>query len=73
MGFDGIIDRTVDTKFGSLGRTGKKMEGVDADTVHVIVFDPDKLNTAINKAVFSADDITQVKRDGETVFNKIGN
>lgn len=47
MGFDGIIDHTVNEKFGAARRIGQPMEGVDADTFHVIAFDPDKLNTAI--------------------------
>ena len=46
MGFDGIIDRTVNDKFGTARRTGQQMAGMDEDTIHVIAFDPDKLNTA---------------------------
>lgn len=36
LGFDGIIDRNVNRKFGSRGR-GKAMAGMDDSTVHVIV------------------------------------
>jgi len=50
MGFDGIIDNRVNEKFGTasnMARYGNNMVGVNEDTVHVIAFNPDKVNTAI--------------------------
>lgn len=39
MGFDGVIDTTVSSKFDS-------MKGMDADTVHFIAFEPTQLKSA---------------------------
>jgi hypothetical protein len=47
MGYDGIIDRTVNKKFGSERRVGKGMEGMDPDTVHYIAFEPNQIKSAI--------------------------
>ena len=57
-GYDGIIDKTVDTKFG----TNKKgfgnaklqgMTGVDKNTIHYIAFKPNQIKSAIgNKGTF---------------------
>jgi hypothetical protein len=46
MGYDGIIDRTVNEKFGSQRRMGKQMEGMDENTVHVISFDASSVKSA---------------------------
>ena len=46
IGFDGIIDKSVDSKFGSQSRfaqVGMGMAGMDADTVHTIVFKPEAI------------------------------
>jgi hypothetical protein len=45
-GFDGIIDRTVNKKFGSERRTGKQMQGMDEKTVHYIAFQPEQVKSA---------------------------
>jgi len=54
MGFDGIIDFTVDKKFGSQKRlprgvSGKAtgMKGMHAETVHYIAFKPTQIKSAI--------------------------
>ncbi len=53
-GFDGFIDQTVNEKFGDARRTGKSMEGVNADTVHFIAFDPAQIKSSIgNTGKFS--------------------
>lgn len=60
-GFDGIIDNTVDKKFGSQRRIGPKMRGMDAGTVHYVVFEPTQVKSAIgNRGTFdpSSPDIT---------------
>jgi GNAT superfamily N-acetyltransferase len=49
-GFDGIIDHSVDEKFGSQRRIGKSMEGMDEETVHYIAFRPDQIKSAIGNA-----------------------
>lgn len=48
MGFDGIIDRTVNKKFGSQSRRmfTSQMKGMDPSTVHYIVFDPTQIKSA---------------------------
>lgn len=52
-GFDGIIDHTVDEKFGSNRRIGKQMEGVDPDTTHFIAFKPTQIKSAVgNRGTF---------------------
>jgi len=53
-GFDGIIDYTVDEKFGSQKRIGKPMAGMNPDTVHYIAFRPTQIKSAIgNRGTFS--------------------
>jgi hypothetical protein len=46
VGFDGIIDNTVNKKFGSERRQGVQMSGMDSDTYHVIAFDPNQIKSA---------------------------
>lgn len=60
MGFDGIIDRTVDAKWG-FGRFGAGMKGVNPETTHYIVFKPTQIKSVIgNRGSFDPDnpDIT---------------
>ena len=63
-GFDGIIDRTVDQKFGSQRRIGKSMKGMHDGTVHYIAFEPEQIKSATgNRGTFdrSKKDITFAK------------
>lgn len=54
-GYDGIIDNTVNVKFGSERRTGKSMAGMDENTVHVIAFSPNQIKSATgNSGAFSS-------------------
>ena len=46
MGYDGIIDATVDKKFGSQVRLGRPMLGMGPDTVHIIAFDSAQVKSA---------------------------
>lgn len=58
MGYDGIIDRTIDKKFGS-GRAkelGEPMTGVNKDTVHYVAFQPNQVKSTFNGGAFSKDD-----------------
>lgn len=52
-GFDGIIDYTVDEKFGSSRKLGKSMAGMHPGTVHYIAFKPTQIKSAIgNQGTF---------------------
>lgn len=55
-GFDGVIDRTVDVKFGSQKRIGKAMKGMSYDTVHYIAFQPQQVKSVWNNGKFSKTD-----------------
>lgn len=52
LGFEGVIDKTVDTKFGSSRKFGKSMEGVDPDTTHIITFPGFEKNIRSKSAKF---------------------
>jgi len=59
MGFDGIIDRRANQKFGSEKdpKTGQKMAGMKPGTVHYIAFAPEQVKSAIgNSGAFSKED-----------------
>ncbi len=57
LGYDGIIDNTVDTKFGSQKKMGTPMAGMDADTVHYIAFKPEQVKSAVgNVGTFDPND-----------------
>jgi hypothetical protein len=46
IGFDGVIDKTVNSKFGTtskMAQYGVNMSGMDHDTVHTIVFQPEAI------------------------------
>jgi 1,6-anhydro-N-acetylmuramate kinase len=38
LGFDGVVDMNVNQKFGQGRKYGTAMEGIDADTAHIITF-----------------------------------
>ena len=46
LGYDGIIDTTVNAKFGASHRMGG-MQGVSPDTVHFVAFDPSQVASRI--------------------------
>lgn len=48
MGFDGIIDHTVSSKWGADSGRNQAMEGVDADTFHCIVFNSNQIKRTDN-------------------------
>lgn len=57
VGFDGIIDSTVDEKFGSQRRIGKAMAGMAPETAHYIAFRPEQIKSAIgNRGTFDPAD-----------------
>lgn len=62
-GFDGIIDRSVNRKFGSEKRVGKAMEGMDYDTVHYIAFRPEQIKSIFNRGTFDKDDTRILYQD----------
>ena len=46
-GFDGIIDNTVNDKFGTGSGRAQPMEGMDYDTAHYIAFKPNQIKSAV--------------------------
>lgn len=57
MGFDGVIDRTVNDKFGTGKKIGKPMEGMGEETVHYIAFHPEQVKSAIgNRGTYDSAD-----------------
>ena len=57
MGFDGIIDRSVNKKFGSESSRflTSKMAGMDENTVHYVAFKPTQIKSAIsNRGTFDS-------------------
>jgi len=50
IGFDGVIDKSVDTKFGSQKRIGAPMAGMNPDTVHYIAFSPNQVKSALGNS-----------------------
>lgn len=62
-GFDGIIDNTVDKKFGSQRRIGKSMAGMHEGTVHYIAFSPTSVKSALGNTTFDANDPRILKQE----------
>lgn len=52
-GYDGIIDRTVNVKFGSERARGRSMAGMGEGTVHYITFKPQQIKSIFNKGTWS--------------------
>ena len=46
LGYDGIVDKTVNKKFGELRRFGRPMGGIGRDDYHVIAFDSSQIKSA---------------------------
>lgn len=53
-GYDGIIDYSVNQKFGSERASGKSMEGMNEDTVHYIAFKPEQIKSVKNAGTFDS-------------------
>jgi hypothetical protein len=54
VGFDGVIDHTVYTKFGGGRKIGRPMKEVDQDDTHYIAFEPTQIKSAIgNRGTFN--------------------
>lgn len=51
-GYDGIVDNTVNQKFGTGRAFGSAMEGVFYDTVHYIAFRPEQIKSVFNRGTF---------------------
>jgi ribosomal protein S18 acetylase RimI-like enzyme len=64
-GYDGIIDATVDEKFGSQRRIGRGMEGMHGGTVHYIAFEPEQIKSAIgNRGTFNRNSANILEQGG---------
>lgn len=57
IGFDGIVDHTVSNKWGADSMRVSKMEGVDSDTFHCIVFDSNQVKLITNQEPTDNEDI----------------
>ncbi len=55
-GYDGIIDNTVNTKFGTERRYGLPMAGMDAGTTHYIAFEPTQIKSVFNRGTYDPAD-----------------
>lgn len=55
-GFDGVIDQTVNKKFGTERNVGKQMAGMDEGTVHYIAFHPEQIKSRFNRGTFDPRD-----------------
>jgi hypothetical protein len=64
-GFDGVIDQTVNEKFGSERRVGKSMEGMDHNTVHFVAFEPTQIKSVFNKGTFDPNDPNILNQGGD--------
>lgn len=62
-GYDGIIDYSVDRKFGSQRRLGKGMEGMGDDTVHYIAFRSEQIKSIFNRGTFDPNDTRVLYQD----------
>lgn len=81
IGFDGVIDQSVDLKFGTQSGRRRPMKGMNPDTVHYIAFKPEQVKSATgNQGSFDPDDPSIVKglpgagpaaRDGDAVTPKM--
>lgn len=74
-GFDGVIDESVNKKFGSEKRIGKPMEGMDEKTIHYIAFKPESIKSAIgNQGTFDPNDpniLHQQQPNVPTFYSKL--
>lgn len=70
-GFDGIIDHTVNEKFGSERKVGKAMEGMEPGTTHYIAFHPEQIKSAVgNNGNFDPSDPNILHQDGLGLVSK---
>lgn len=53
MGYDGIIDFSVNDKFGTHREMGRPMEGMNEDTFHTIAFKPNQIKSSDNIGTFN--------------------
>jgi len=71
-GYDGIIDTTVNQKFGTERESGVSMAGMDEKTVHFIAFSPDQIKSSIgNNGEFDSANPDITKSKGEHSLSPI--
>lgn len=56
LGYNGIIDFTVNEKFGTEREYGEPMEGMDEKTFHTIAFESNQIKSVENNGAFSNED-----------------
>jgi hypothetical protein len=57
IGFDGVVDNTVYSKFGAARQFGRPMEGLSPDTQHAVAFRSDQVKSVWNKRPTASPDI----------------
>jgi hypothetical protein len=57
IGFDGVVDNTVYSKFGAARQFGRPMEGLSPDTQHAVAFRSDQVKSIWNKRPTASPDI----------------
>ncbi len=67
IGFDGIVDYTVSNKWGTDSARSNKMEGVNSDTFHCIVFDSNQVKLVTNQEPTSNEDIRYSIRETQNM------
>jgi hypothetical protein len=68
MGFDGIIDQTVNTKFGAASGRRNAMVGVDEFTKHAIPFNKEQIKSVNNRGTFSPTDARVLYQPGQQII-----
>jgi hypothetical protein len=63
LGFEGVIDNTVNQKFGAGRQYGVGMEGINYDTQHIITFPGFEKNLRSPSAKFDPDKIDSARLD----------
>lgn len=56
LGFDGVIDNTVNEKFGTGRPSGDGMIGMNENTIHYIAFKPNQIKSTFNRGTFESGD-----------------
>lgn len=65
LGYDGIIDHTVNDKFGTGKKKGLAMAGVGRSTSHFIAFEPTQIKSATgNQGTFDLNDPNILRQSG---------
>lgn len=73
LGYDGIIDNSVVDKWGYNSRRTNYMEGIDEETRHYIVFEPNQIKDIDNKIPSTSNDIRFSLSKGQVAKDRANN